>query len=510
MAFVAAVGVIAAGAMNILLVTLDQFRGDALGIAGHPVVMTPNLDRLAREGLRLSRHYAQAAPCGPGRASLYTGLYQATHRVVANGSPLDQRFDNIAKAARRAGYRPTLFGYTDQAIDPRLTDGPDDPRLATYEEVLPGFDVGLHLTMGDPTPWIAWLRAKGHSVADDPHVALKTESGRPAEHSMAAFVTNELISWLGRQESPWFAHLSHLRPHPPYAAAGRFADLYSPGDMPAPIPIGETRHPLHAGLLRTPAMAAPREAEAMARLQTQYFGMISEVDCQLGRLWAALEARGAWENTFIVITADHGEQLGDQGLLGKGGFFESSYHILGLIRDPRPGAVRGAVLDRFSENIDLFPTICEAMGLEIPGQCDGLPLTPFLCGASPPWWRDAAHWEWDWRSSYLRDGSHIWPWDRRLERQSLAVRRGGDAAYVHVADGTGLAFDLAVDPSWGTPLSDPARVLTEAQALLTWRARHADRTLTGMLVENGGVGRWPPMPEDWGASRWGGSQAITP
>jgi len=486
--------------MNILLITLDQFRGDALGAAGHPVVKTPNLDRLAREGLRLSRHYAQAAPCGPGRASLYTGLYQTTHRVVANGTPLDQRFDNIAKAARRAGYRPTLFGYTDQAIDPRLTDGPRDPRLKSYEEVLPGFDVGLHLPMGEPAPWLTWLRGKGHSIADNPHVALETEPARPAEHSMAAFVTDEMIAWLGRQGRPWFAHLSHLRPHPPYAAAGHFAELYDPGEMPAPISRGETSHPLHAGLLRSPAMAAPRDAAAMARLQAQYFGMISEVDFQLGRLWAALEARGDWNNTLIVVTADHGEQLGDHGLLGKGGFFESSYHILGLIRDPRPGAVRGSVLDSFSENIDLFPTICEAMGLEVPAQCDGLPLTPFLRGEAPPWWRDAAHWEWDWRSYYLRDGPHTWPWDRRLERQSLAVRRRLGSAYVHFADGTGLAFDLAADPSWRTPLSDPGCVLQEVQALLTWRARHADRTLTGMLMENGGIGRWPLMPPDWDGS----------
>ena len=70
-------------------------------------------------------------------------MYQLNHRVVANGTPLDARFDNIAHAARRAGYAPTLFGYTDQAVDPRETDGPDDPRLSTYEEILPGFDVGL-------------------------------------------------------------------------------------------------------------------------------------------------------------------------------------------------------------------------------------------------------------------------------------------------------------------------------------------------------------------------------
>ena len=115
--------------MNILLITLDQFRGDCLSCAGHPVVKTPNLDRLAVEGVRFARHYSQSAPCSPGRASLYTGMYQMNHRVVANGTPLDASFDNLALAARRIGYDPTLFGYTDQSVDPRETEGPDDPRL---------------------------------------------------------------------------------------------------------------------------------------------------------------------------------------------------------------------------------------------------------------------------------------------------------------------------------------------------------------------------------------------
>ena len=104
--------------MNLLLVTLDQFRGDCLSAARHRVARTPNLDRLAASGVRFDRHYSQAAPCSPGRACLYTGTYQMNNRVVANGTPLDDRLDNLARAGRRAGFDPTLFGYTDQGIDP--------------------------------------------------------------------------------------------------------------------------------------------------------------------------------------------------------------------------------------------------------------------------------------------------------------------------------------------------------------------------------------------------------
>lgn len=487
--------------LNILLITLDQFRGDCLSAAGHPVARTPHLDRLAGEGLRLARHYSQAAPCGPGRASLYTGMYQMNHRVVANGTPLDARFDNVAKAARRAGYEPTLFGYTDQAVDPRQTSGPDDRRLGTYEGVLPGFAEGVHLPSGAPTSWLAWLRSQGVEASDDPEEALMEEPERPAELSMTAFLTDRFIDWMRAQRRPWFAHLSHLRPHPPYAAAGHFAAMYDPADMPAPIAPAAERHRRHDAYLQAEGAAAPTDPYEMAGLMAQYFGMVSEADHQLGRVWAALEALGAWDDTFIVVTSDHGEQLGDHGLIGKLGWFEQSFHILGIARDPRAGAVRGEVCERFTENVDVFPTLCEAMGVDTPAQCDGLPLTPLLAGEEPPWWRGAAAWEYDWRGRLIADGPSPWPWDRRLERQKLAVRRTETAAYVHFGDGTHLAYDLAADPTWRTPLADPARVLAEANGMLSWRARHAERTLTGMLADHGGVGRWPQMPPGWGSGR---------
>ncbi len=479
--------------MNVLFITLDQFRGDCLSAAGHPIVRTPNLDRLAAQGVRLARHYSQSSPCSPGRACLYTGTYQLNNRVVANGTPLDARFDNLALAARRAGYVPTLFGYTDQSIDPREANGPDDPRLSTYEGILPGFDVALDLA-GDHAAWIAWLRTLGYPEPADADEALALESERPLEHSASSFVTDHLIAWLERQRGPFFAHASYFRPHPPYAAAGPFAKAYDPAAIPLPIAPAENRHPLHEGLMRHRHSAAPRGDDAIRRLRAQYLGMVSEVDHQLGRVWQALERLGLWDDTWIAVTSDHGEDFGDHGLIGKSGFFEGSYHVLGIVRDPSQCASHGTVVTRFTENVDLFPTLCDALGIDTPVQCDGLPLTPFLRGESPPWWRDAAHWEFDWRFTRIPHGPHAWPWDRRLESQHLAVLRSERAAYVQFGDGSYRCFDLAADPTWRTEVADASVVLAHAQAMLTWRSQHAERTLTGMLAEQGGIGRWPPMP----------------
>jgi arylsulfatase A-like enzyme len=477
--------------VNVLFVTLDQFRGDCLSCAGHPLVRTPHLDALAADGVRLARHYSQAAPCAPGRASLYTGTYQMNHRVVANGTPLDVRFDNLALAARRAGYVPTLFGYTDQAADPRTLVDPADPRLSRYSGILPGFDVEVDLP-DEHEPWLAWLAERGYDVSGGAARLLASEADRPAEHSVSAFLTDRAIEWLHRQDRPWFAHLSYLRPHPPYAAAGHWAAAYDPDAVPAAVAPAVDRHPFHDEALRIAAAAAPTDDAALRRLRAQYYGMVSEVDDQLGRLLAAIRALGMWDDTIVVVTSDHGEMLGDHGLVQKLGYWEQSYHVVGIVRDPRRPSTRGSVVERFTENVDVLPTICEMLGEPVPAQCDGLPLTALLDGADPPWWRTAAHWEYDWRDIAIRRDEHPWPWDRTLEQLHLAVRRDESTMYVQFGDGSWRCFDLAADPTGRTTITDPAIVLPLAQAMLVWRSRHADRTLTDMLTEDGGIGRLPP------------------
>lgn len=144
-----------------------------------------------------------------------------------------------------------------------------------------------------------------------------------------------------------------------------------------------------------------------------------------------------------------------------------------------------------------MPTICDAIGVPVPSQCDGYPLTPFLRGERPPTWRSSAHWEFDWRDQVIRIVPSEWPWHRTLERQQLATLRTDTHAYVQFGNGDWLCFDLVADPTWRTTTTDPAVVLPLAQEMLTWRSQHTDRVLADMLCEDGGIGRWPPMPAGW-------------
>jgi arylsulfatase A-like enzyme len=477
--------------VNVLFVTLDQFRGDSYGAAGHPLVATPTLDRIAAEGVRLARHYSQAAPCAPGRAALYTGTYQMNNRVVANGTPLPEGLDNLAHVARRAGYDPTLFGYTDQGLDPNAAAGPDDPRLDYYDGILPGFSVGLYLPESQ-AGWIQYLRASGYDVASGWAPALRGEPERPAEFSLSGFLTTRFTQWLARQDAGWFAHLSYLRPHPPYAAAGEYATRYDPADVGAPIaPVGASeRHPLHEIALSIRASAAPSDPDEMRHLRAQYYGMITEVDFQLGRVVEAIEARGEWDDTLVVVTSDHGEQLGDHGLVEKLGFFPQSYHVLGLWRDPRARAEAGRSLSAYTENVDLVPTLADALGVAPSRQFDGRSLVPLIADPSIAW-RRAAHYEWDYRQYFIGESTPDWPSDRTLSRQNLAVSLGDELAYVQFGDGSFRCFDLAADPTWRTECADPSRVLDAAQELLLWRQEHLGRELTDMLLGPNRPGHWP-------------------
>ena len=496
---------------NILLITVDQWRGDLSGAAPHAFAPTPNLDALAREGTRFTRHFCQAYPCGPARAGLVTGLYAHKHRSIGNGVPLDARHPTLFTELRRAGYRPTLFGYTDTTLDPR--GKPDrDPDRGDYENVCPGLAVDTLLTKR-ATSWLSHLQARGYAVADPDHgrggIFAQRGFGEPAvfaaRDSETAFLTDRFLGWLGvAGAAPFCAHLSYIAPHPPFAAAAPFADAVDPADVTLPV-RGDTaeveagQHPLAAALLD--AMPAGHFAPGLAGLSRQqdeatirkvraiYAGLVREVDHHLGRIFAALRAEGRWNDTIIVFTADHGEQLFDHWMLGKTGYFDQSAHIPLIVRDPRGAsdAGRGQSVSAFTESIDVLPTLLELTGLVPPRNCDGRSLLPSCAGRTPDGWRDEAHWSFDFRDIRTRRMERLF--GLPSEWCNLQVVRTDRLKYVHFAGLPPVLFDLHEDPhELVNRADDPGARLLRLEGLdrmMTWRQRFEERTLTGYLARSG-------------------------
>jgi arylsulfatase A-like enzyme len=509
---------------KVLFLSADQWRAEALSILGHPLARTPNLDALARDGVQFRNHYAATAPCGPARTSMLTGLHLMNHRCGRNGTPVDARFTNLALEARKAGIEPTLFGYTDTAPDPRRFP-PGDPALTTYENVMPGFSVGLQLP-DHMAPWIADLKARGYDLPEGrwsvykPAPGWKPKPGQSAfaaparfaaEHSETEFMAEAILRFLSlRRREDWLVHGVFLRPHPPFIAPEPYCSLIDPADVPAPTrrPTTEEEGRIHPYLADRmgrqgravlinddPVETVELSERDIRQIRATYFGLIAEADAGIGRILQHLKETGEYDETLIVFTVDHGEMLGDHWLWGKEGYHDASYHIPLIIRDPRPSAARGTVIEDFTEAVDLMPTILDWLGLEVPLQCDGESLLPFLEGRRPATWRSEAHFEYDFRDIVgQRPETAL---GITSDQCYLSVIRDRDWKYVHFPALPPLLFNLREDPDeFVNRAEDPACrdvMLRYAQKMLSWRMEQADRTLARThLTENGPFERRGP------------------
>jgi arylsulfatase A-like enzyme len=492
---------------NVLLIVVDQWRGLMLPKLGADYLKLPNIDRLSAEGVTFRNHFTQTVPCGPARASLLTGLYMMNHRAVQNTIPLADRFTNLAHELRRGGYDPALVGYTTTTPDPRKT-APNDPRFFVLGDIMEGFhSVGAFENRDAYFGWVASQGFKLPKNRDDVWLPQGVSAGGataepaviPKELSDTAWFTERGMSYLhGHAGKPWFLHLGYYRPHPPFIAPAPYNAMYRPEDMPkvvrASSPAEEARqNALLAHYVKEVKQASffqdgkklgseMTEAE-VAQMRATYCGLMSEIDDHLGRLFAYLKETGQWDDTLIVFTCDHGEQLGDHHLLGKIGYFDESYRIPMIIRDPRAEANgrRGSIVENFTETIDTMPTILEWLGLEVPRQCDGRSLLPFCEAGVPADWRTEVHYEFDFRDVfYSRPETSL---GIPMDKCSLAVVQDEAFKYVHFAALPPLFFDLKRDPGqFVNRAADPAyagRMGEYAAKMLDWRLGFAERTLTG-------------------------------
>lgn len=351
--------------VNVILLCADDLNTD-LGCYGHPLVKSPAIDRLAARAVRFDRAYCQYPVCNPSRTSFLSGRRPTTTRVIDNVTPPRTHQPDVVflpELFRRHGYRTIKVGKIFHTGD-------------KFEDAA-SWDVDIRedrTAKNPPDEQIAGRRGRGGIVLDAADDA--TWDGLVARRAI------ELLDEAGRGEQPYFLAVGFRRPHTPYIAPRQYHELYPatsilPLDEPAAHLAGIPRIALTYELGAERLTPADRPETAAA-----YYASVSFMDAQLGHLLDEIDRRRLWANTVVVFLSDHGYHLGEHGgLWHKMTLFEESTRVPLVIAAPdRPAGVCSRVV----ELIDLYPTLCELCGLEVPQGVEGASLAPWLADPQRP------------------------------------------------------------------------------------------------------------------------------
>lgn len=360
---------------NVLFLICDDLNCD-LGSYGHPIVRTPNIDRLAESGVRFENAYCQYPLCGPSRASFMTGLYPDQTLIRRNAIHIRERIPNVrtlSQMFRENGYFATRIGKIYHYNVPAHigTSGHDDPYSWEYTINPRGRDKDdedliFSLRPGNFGGTLSWLAADGKDEEQTDGIAA-TEAIR-------------LLREYAREKRRFFLAVGLFRPHTPYVAPKKYFDLYPPEQIVVPeVPEG------YLDTLPAPAresLTRKKEqvnlADDLARQAIQaYYASITFADAQVGRILDALEETGLAENTIVVFTSDHGYHMGEHGYYQKTTLFENAARVPLIISGPGVEAA-GQSTQALAEMVDFYPTLAGLCGLSAPDHLSGVSLAPVL------------------------------------------------------------------------------------------------------------------------------------
>ena len=360
---------------NVLFIIADDLNC-YLSSYGHYLARTPNLDRLAAEGLKFENAYCNYPICGPSRASMMTGLYPDQNNVKANAVLIRDRVPDVTTMTQvfmNNGYNATRIGKIYHYNNPSDigTPGHDDPDSWSLTINPRGRDKDeedkiFSLVPGSFGAVLSWLAADG---AD--------------EEQTDGMVTSEAISKLSEYafaKEPFFLAVGFYKPHTPYVAPKKYFDLYPRELINVPqVPDGylETLpEPARMILTQRKNQLNLPDSTIISAIQA-YLATISFMDAQLGRLLDALEETGLKDNTIVLFTSDHGYHMGEHGHFQKRTLFELSARIPLIISYPGQKS-KGQVTRSFVEMIDFYPTLCDMAGLDYPSYVAGKSMVPVL------------------------------------------------------------------------------------------------------------------------------------
>ena len=392
---------------NLLFIYADQHRADAMCCAGNDVIVTPHLDRLAAEGVRFDHAWTESPICQPARASLLTGRYPNDHGVLGNfAGNCRPEWDTFPRRLQEAGYTTASVGKTHFDAWPMGAEPgtplPTEEWIGSFgfDHVVEEFDKYVHLFDVD-TPYMAFLREHGALEAYQQVVRDNFRGGDghwkgitspiPQELDLTCFLADEAQQWISRQPAnrPWFMQLSFVQPHVPLMGDPIWAEHYANAHIERTAqsePVATTDDwAQQLKFLRMHSHSELLTDEFVLAGARQYYAMVSLIDQRIGDLLALLEQRGQLDNTWIVYSSDHGEMLGDHGVMAKMNFYRSSVQVPLIVRPPAGTSdIAGRVESAPVQAFDVAATLLDAGNAR---PLDGAPsqsLMPFVIGNGAP------------------------------------------------------------------------------------------------------------------------------
>ena len=374
---------------NVVLIMCDELRYDCGGFANHKLVRTPNLDRLAENGVVFENAYCASPVCSPARASWLTGTYPHAHGQLVNYGPgrrlgrpgSEMRADcvTIGDVLKREGYRCGIVGPWHLGRDHEPQHGfTDFWRAVGYQ--------GDH-----PDPWQDYLERE--KVPDINSVGTITDDGYLMKYARLTDPRQQRTTWTvdqglafldGRDERPSFLLLSVKDPHPPIIVAPELVEKYPIDRIELPPtwadPLDGRPHYLRSDVGR---LRPDVDETAFKRMMAHYFALVTHIDFEVGRMIDRLRALDLLEHTIVVFMSDHGEMLGDHGFTTKCVFYEGSVRVPCILSWP-DGLPAGRRIQTPLGGVDLMPTLLELAGAALEKTIDGRSVAAPVAGGREP------------------------------------------------------------------------------------------------------------------------------
>lgn len=433
---------------NQLIIMADEYMMGALGCAGHGLVRTPNLDRLAERGVRFTRAYTPSPMCVPARAAFQTGQHVHQLRRWDSAQPYDGRPAGWAHWLRAAGHRVASVG--------KLHYRSSDDDNGFDPEILP-----LHVVNGQG--WIPGILRRDPLPFDASGYAGGVGRGGSSYSDYDRRICDAARAWIRREGSaesdkPWLLFVSFVSPHYPINAPDEFFDLYEGAEIDMPFCHGADERPKHPAVRRIIDSAGYdrhfRDEDHIRLARRAYYGLCSYIDHLVGEILATLDANGLGDRTTVIFTSDHGDMLGNHGTWTKMIMYEDSAGIPMIMTGP--GVPAGKVVETPVSLIDIAPSVLQCAGQDGPASAE-LPGSSLydIAAAADDHGRTVFS---EYHDGWSDTGSFMVRWDR----WKYVHYEGYDAPQLFDLDNDPReSRDLGEDPAFAPQRAEGARRLRE-------------------------------------------------